>query len=123
MLPNFSEFVRLWSRYRSLLDHTLKVLDPLRGVSFRTIMFSYDRADNGWEAAEDLLAASPLSLSKFKRPLIHILHRMSYLLTYFSMPISNYMRETHAGKGALRGVRKQRPVTFQRRKYPTGTSF
>jgi hypothetical protein len=63
---NFSKFIRLWSEYRSLLDHTSKILEPLHGSGFKTVMFSYNRGDNGWEAAEELIAASSLSFEEIQ---------------------------------------------------------
>jgi hypothetical protein len=63
---NFNQFVGLWSRYRSTLDYTSKILQPLHGNGFKTIMFSYNRGDYAWEAAEELIAASSLPFGEIQ---------------------------------------------------------
>lgn len=56
----FFKFVELWTSYRVSLEQTGRMLEPLRNTGFKTILLSYPRGIHAWEAAEQLLSASPL---------------------------------------------------------------
>ncbi len=60
-LDGFSAFGRMWSQYTASVHRTSKMLLPLHGKAFQTILFSYPRNAAAWEAAEDLIASSTLS--------------------------------------------------------------
>jgi hypothetical protein len=66
-LPKLSTFGGLWNQYRTSLQQTSTILEPLRGDGFKTIMFSYNRGKHGWEAAEDLIASSNLPFAEITK--------------------------------------------------------
>ena len=57
---SFLDFFDMWKKFRTSLQGTHTLLEPLRTESFKTIMFSYDRGTHAWEAADELLQASTL---------------------------------------------------------------
>ena len=63
---NFRRFTQIWSEYRSVLNHTSKILEPLRETSFKTILFSDPRGDDAWEAGEELIASSSLAFEQIQ---------------------------------------------------------
>lgn len=58
--PEFFKFIELWNSYRTSLEQTDRLLEPLRGTAFKTIWLSYPRGRHAWDTAEELLSASPL---------------------------------------------------------------
>jgi hypothetical protein len=64
---SFSEFVHIWTIYRSSLQQTSDLLMPLRGTGFKIIWMSYPRGSGAWESAEELLAASELEVNEITK--------------------------------------------------------
>lgn len=63
-LPSFSGFVRSWKFYRSSLERTSELLEPLRGTGYATIWLSYPRGSAAWQSARELLASSDLEIAE-----------------------------------------------------------
>ena len=47
--------------YRSSLQATSEILEPLHGTGFNTVLMSYPRGSAAWESSDDLIASSELS--------------------------------------------------------------
>ncbi len=58
--PKFFQFVEYWRVYRESLHDTRKLLEPLRGTIWKSILLSYPRGADAWEAATELLLSSTL---------------------------------------------------------------
>lgn len=59
---SFLGFFDMWYKFRSSLQATHDLIEPLRSDSFKTIMFSYNRGTHAWEAADELLQSSTLKI-------------------------------------------------------------
>jgi hypothetical protein len=56
----FFNFVQYWELYRHSLEDANKLLEPLRGTAFKTILLSYPRGDSALESSMELLSSSNL---------------------------------------------------------------
>jgi hypothetical protein len=58
--PKFFQFVEYWRAYRASLHETSKLLEPLRGIIWKSIWLIYPRGADAWESATELLLSSAL---------------------------------------------------------------
>ena len=56
----FFEFVKYRNTYRAGLQETSKLLEPLKGTAFKSILLGYPRGTSALEAANELLSSSDL---------------------------------------------------------------
>lgn len=54
----FNRFAQFSSRFTSSYRQTSDTIEPLRKEAYRTILFSYPRGNDAWEAGQDLIASS-----------------------------------------------------------------
>lgn len=78
---SFLEFFNLWLEFRTSLDATHELLQPLREKSFATIMLAYNRGEQGWNSGRELIEASSLSLPDIV-PLIDPYHAADELFSH-----------------------------------------
>lgn len=63
-LAQFEEFISMRQSFWRSLVATHRLLEPLLGVGFRKVQFSYDRGEHGWDQAQELLATCTLDKSE-----------------------------------------------------------
>jgi len=57
----FFDFVKIWKAYRVGIEDVSKLLEPVKGKAFKTILLSYARGGGAWESATELLSSSELT--------------------------------------------------------------
>jgi hypothetical protein len=63
----WSTFSQFLARYRGSLIRTARILEPLQQGGFKTLLLSYPRNKQAWEAAEDLIASSNLPFDEISK--------------------------------------------------------
>ena len=78
---SFLGFFDTWHKFRSSLQATHDLIEPLRPDSFKTIWFSYNRGKHAWEAADELIQSSTLKMDDIT-PMIDPYHACDELYSH-----------------------------------------
>lgn len=64
---DFQKFHNLWYAHELRMRDTDRLLLPLKELCFRTILLSYDRGKNAWDASGDILESSSLAMDEISQ--------------------------------------------------------